>query len=93
MKKFRNYSFWIALTGTIVILVQSIGNIFGFEIQNGVIENLIMSICGVLVVLGIVIKPKDNPNTDEENSTKNKDIDKENKVDELNSFDNQELDK
>jgi len=46
----------MALSSAMVILVQSVGKLFGFEIDGGTIENVIMSICGVLVVLGIVTK-------------------------------------
>ena len=57
MKKLRNYSFWVSLTSAVIILIQSIGKICGFEIENAHIENLIMAICGVLVVLGVVVMP------------------------------------
>ncbi len=55
--KIKSYTFWIGLSGAVVILVQSVGKLFGFDIQGNLIENVIMSICGVLVVLGIVSKP------------------------------------
>ena len=56
MNKIKTYAFWMALSSAMVILVQSVGKLFGFEIDGGTIENVIMSICGVLVVLGIVTK-------------------------------------
>lgn len=56
MNKFRTYAFWIALSSAVVILVQSLGKLFGFEVESDTIENVIMSICGVLVVLGIITK-------------------------------------
>lgn len=59
MDKFKTYAFWVALSSAIVILVQSLGNLFGFKIESSTIENVIMSICGVLVVLGIVTKTPD----------------------------------
>lgn len=59
MKKFKTYAFWVALSGAIVILIQSLGKLFGFEIESSTVENVIMSICGVLVVLGIVTKTND----------------------------------
>ena len=66
MKKFRNYSFWVSLTSAVLILIQSISKIFGFEVENDLIENLIMSICGVLVVFGIVVAPNKTENTQNE---------------------------
>ena len=57
MKRVKTYAFWVALSGAVVILVQSIANLFGFSVDSSTIENVIMSICGVLVVLGIVVNP------------------------------------
>ena len=65
MNRFKTYAFWLALSSAVVILVQSLGKLFGFEIESSTIENVIMSICGVLVVLGIVTK-KSNSETSEE---------------------------
>ncbi len=56
MKKIKTYAFWVALSGSIVILVESVAKLFGFSIDSSTIENVIMAICGVLVVLGIVTK-------------------------------------
>lgn len=58
--RFKTYAFWVALSSAVVILVQSLGKLFGFEIESSTIENIIMSICGVLVVLGIVTGSNDN---------------------------------
>ena len=79
MNKFKTYAFWLALSSAVVILVQSIGKLFGFEIESSTIENVIMSICGVLVVLGIVSKSgtyedsveieKENNKTNDEKNT------------------------
>lgn len=70
MKKFKTYAFWVALSSAIVILIQSLGKLFGFEIESSLIENVIMSICGVLVVLGIVTKSSDENSNDEEEEEK-----------------------
>ena len=60
MKKLLNkastYAFWVGLASAIVVLVKAIGNIFGFTVDETYITELIMSICGVLVVLGFVTK-------------------------------------
>jgi len=54
--KFKTYAFWVALSGAVVLLVESVAEMLGFKIESSTIENVIMSICGVLVVLGIVTK-------------------------------------
>lgn len=62
MNRFKTYAFWVALSSAIVILIQNIGKLFGFEVESGIIESLIMSICGILVVLGIVTKSSEEYN-------------------------------
>lgn len=71
MSRFKTYAFWLALSSAVVILVQSVGKLFGFEIESSTIENVIMSICGVLVVLGIVTK-KSTPENEKNMEDKNK---------------------
>ncbi len=56
-KKIRSYSFWLGLSGALVLLINSLGNVFGFKIENQIVEDLVMSVAGVLAVLGIVVMP------------------------------------
>ena len=74
MKKLLNkastYAFWVGLASAIVVLTKAIGDIFGFAVDETMITELIMSICGVLVVLGFVTK-EDAGVTNEENLIKN----------------------
>ena len=59
MKKLiKSYRFWTALSGSVGLLVVSAAKIFGVTISSNAVEDFIMAICGVLVVLGIVKKPK-----------------------------------
>ncbi len=76
-KKFQNYSFWVSLSAGIILLLNSLGRAFGFKIENKVVEDFIMSIAGVLVILGIVSKPDRNEKNheainEEENEEENK---------------------
>ena len=71
-KKFRSYSFWISLSGAFVLIFNCFGRIFGFKIENQVVEDVIMTIAGALVMLGIVIMDVDSKNEkDEEETTEN----------------------
>lgn len=54
----KSYKFWTALAGATGLLIVSIAKVFGFSISSAPIEELIMAICGVLVVLGFVKKPE-----------------------------------
>lgn len=84
MNRFKTYAFWVALSSAIVIFVQSVGNLFGFEIESSTIENVIMSICGVLVVLGIVTKAPEQKNSQDDSIMIEKFVDETNTQMEIN---------
>lgn len=74
MKKLiKSYNFWTALAGSVGLLVVSIGKMLGYEIQAQGVEEVIMAICGVLIVFGIVKKPttKTTDNQQEEANNSN----------------------
>lgn len=60
MKKISSYAFWVALSGAVAVFLEDISNILGLSINVSVVESLILSFCGVLVVLGIVNKKEEN---------------------------------
>ena len=66
LNNFKSYGFWVSLSGALIILANAIGRAFGFSIENQLIEDLIMSIAGVLLVLGIVTKVDDENKEDDE---------------------------
>lgn len=53
----KSYSFWTALAGALVILVNALGNIFGFKIEEKLISDIVMAVAGVFVAFGIVTLP------------------------------------
>ncbi len=75
MNRFKSYGFWTALSGAVVVLLNAIGDCFGFSINNELVSGLIMAVAGVLVVFGVVSMPKNeqndknNENVDVENSS------------------------
>lgn len=91
--KIKSYSFWTALSGAVVVLLQAIGDCFGFSIQSELVSGIIMAIAGVLVVFGVVSMPNKDGSTDkeseeqtenqaEENSEQTEDQEKENETEE-----------
>ena len=91
--KIKSYSFWTALSGAVVVLLQAIGDCFGFSIQSELVSGIIMAIAGVLVVFGVVSMPNKDGSTDkeseeqtenqaEENSEQTEDQAKENETEE-----------
>ncbi len=88
MKSYKNYGFWVALSGAVVIFLNALGEIFGFAIEDQVVSNLIMAIAGVLIVLGVVNMPtKEEIKSEEEKADKeqtSEETNKENKLPEEN---------
>lgn len=68
--KIKSYAFWTALSAAAVILINSLGKVFGFSVEESIVTNLIMAVCGVLVVFGIVKSPKEENDEDDENQEK-----------------------
>lgn len=68
--KIKSYSFWTALSGAVVVLLQALGDCFGFSIQSELVSGIIMAIAGVLVVFGVVSMPKNSDNKTDDNTTK-----------------------
>ena len=79
--KIKSYGFWTALAGAVVVLVNALGQMFGFSVDNEIITNVIMAIAGLLVVLGVVTIPKGDSNQQEgkseETDAESKEIDAE----------------
>ena len=67
--KIKSYSFWTALSGAVVVLLQALGDCFGFSIQSELVSGIIMAIVGVLVVFGVVSMPKNSDNKTDDNTT------------------------
>ena len=76
MKKlFKSYSFWAALSCAVAIFLEDLSELLNLDINVSLVESVIMSFCGVLVVLGIVNK-KDNQKKEDDKiiDTTSKDI-------------------
>ena len=65
-KKMKSYSFWVALSSAIVVLLNALGRAFGFSIPNQVVEDVILAIASLLVVLGVVNMNTKNKGDDAE---------------------------
>ena len=76
--KFKSYSFWTALAGAIVVLVQAIGKMVGFIPNSEIISDIVMAIAGVLVVLGVVSAPTTENAKSKDQNTESKEDEPEN---------------
>lgn len=70
--KIKSYSFWVSLSGAIIVLLNAFGNAFGFEIENKVVEDCVMSVASLLVVLGVVANGKNK--AENSNQQQNEDV-------------------
>ncbi len=67
--RFKSYGFWTALSGAVVVLLQSLGKCFGFTIDDQIVSGVIMAVAGVLVVLGVVTMPSGDKQEEETQET------------------------
>jgi len=62
-EKLKSYKFWVALTSAVIIFLQTIGKELGFSISEEVITNIVMTLCGILVLLGFIDDDRNTPTT------------------------------
>jgi phi LC3 family holin len=58
--KWRNSGLWVALVSALLLAIQAIGTLFGFEITNEFIAKVMVAVNSVLAVLavaGVVSNP------------------------------------
>ena len=73
--KFRNYGLWISIISAVLMLLQAIGLLFDLPYVN----EIITSILGVLVTLGIISNPSDGNGYTDKSSLIEKVEDEDNK--------------
>ena len=61
--KVKTTGFWISLASAIVLVVQALANAFGFKCDAKYVNEIVTSVCGVLVVVGVLI-PTNNKKDD-----------------------------
>ncbi len=54
----KTYSFWVSLASAIILIIKLIGQKYGLNIDENFISDLVTTICGLLVILGIIVVPK-----------------------------------
>ena len=55
-EKLKTTSFWLSIGSSVIIVLSCIADLFGFQICAQEVEHVIVSICSVLVVLGVITK-------------------------------------
>ena len=55
--KLKSYNFWVSLGSAVFLLLSLIGKQIGFTINENAYYDIFTSICGILVILGIITLP------------------------------------
>lgn len=56
--KFKSYSFWMSVTGAVILVLNNLGKAFGFAVDSEAITQIVDSVCGVLILFGIITMTK-----------------------------------
>ena len=68
--KLKSYSFWISVAGAVGIVINNIGKFFGFSFDSVVLTEIVDSVCGVLILFGIItISKSDTSKKDDAKKT------------------------
>ena len=80
---FKNYKFWLALIASVIVLINTLGAVFHFSVNEVAITSIATAVLGIFVALGVINKnTKDDDeitgviitnseNTDTKNQTEN----------------------
>lgn len=59
--RWKNKTFWITIIPAIILLVQAVAGLFGFELELSQLQEKLLvvvnAVFGVLVILGVVVDP------------------------------------
>ena len=69
--RIKTYNFWVSLSSAIFLLLKVLGNQFGFKVDESLFSDLFTSLCGILVILGIIVPPTSKINYDAKFSLNN----------------------
>ena len=55
--RIKTYNFWVSLSSAIFLMIKLLGEQIGFRVDESIFNDLITSLCGILVILGIIVPP------------------------------------
>lgn len=56
--KLKSYSFWMSVTAGVILVLNNIGKVCGFSVESDAVTAIVDSICGVLILFGVLTMPK-----------------------------------
>ena len=72
----KSYKFWSALSGAVGLLFIAINDTLGISINAVGVEQIILAVCGILVVFGVVKVPNNSEKTEQENTKQDEKLQK-----------------
>ena len=54
--KLKSYKFWMAVLGGVIVLINTLGAVFNFKVNEIAITSIFTAILGIFVILGFVDK-------------------------------------
>lgn len=55
--RIKTYNFWVSLSSAIFLIIKLLGQQFHFNVDESLFSDIITSLCGILVLLGIIAPP------------------------------------
>lgn len=55
--RIKTYNFWVSLSSAVFLLLKVLGTRFGFSVSESLFSDIVTSLCGILVILGIIVPP------------------------------------
>ena len=52
--KYKSYSFWMSVTAAVILVINNVGKVCGFSIDSKIVTQIVDSVCGVLILFGII---------------------------------------
>ena len=59
---FKNYKFWLAVLAAVIVLINALGAVFNFSVNEVAITSIATAVLGVFVALGLVSKNSKDEN-------------------------------
>lgn len=88
--KFKSYKFWIGVIAAVIVLINTLGAVFKFSVNEVAITSIATAVLGVLVMLGFVKKDTTPKQTTDD--AQNEQLDDKTNVDEIAQQTEQKID-
>lgn len=74
-QKLKSYSFWMSVTASVILVLTNVGDVFGFAVQSEAVTKIVDSICGVLILFGVLTMSTPKESAKQENEQNKEEID------------------